>query len=398
MTKNSEKPLPFDGLKVIDLGHTVMGPTAGMILADMGAEVVRVERTPKGDRTRYLKGFGCGFYTFFNRNKKSLCLDLKDEDGLAIFKRMVAWADVLIENFAPDTMARLGLDYPALSQINPGLVYCSLKGFMPGPYADRLALDEVVQMMGGLAYMTGPRGMPLRAGASVTDITGGMFGVIGILAALRERDRTGRGQKVTSTLFESVAFLMGSHMAYRAVTGEPAPPMPERAGTWAIYELFKSKDDKQVFIGITSDQQWLRFCEVFGFDDLAKDDRLATNNQRVDERPRLLPELALRFKKFTEAEIISQAEKASIPFAPVATPDDLFEDPQLKSNGLLETVLNNGVKSKFPRLPLLVGDHDFNLRANPPQVGEGGDEVLQELGLDRDEIDALKKRGVVVGP
>lgn len=398
MTTDSEKPLPLSGLKVIDLGHTVMGPTTGMILADMGAEVVRVERTPKGDHTRYLKGFGSGFYPFFNRNKKSLCLNLKDQEGKDIFGRLAAWADVLIENFAPGTMERLGLDYAALSKINPGLVYCSLKGFMPGPYEERLALDEVVQMMGGLAYMTGPTGRPLRAGASVTDMMGGMFGVIGTLAALRERDRTGRGRKVTATLFESVAFLMGQHMAYRAVTGESAPPMPERVSSWAIYELFKTKDDKQVFIGITSDQQWVRFCKVFGFDDLAGDIRLETNNQRIDERPRLIPELSRRFAELSKAEIIKKAEKASIPFAPVSRPEDLFDDPQMNANGLLETLLPNGERTKLPRLPLRVGDHDFSLRANPPRVGEGGDEVLNELGLSQTEIDGLKQRGIIVAP
>lgn len=392
----TDQPLPLSGIKVLEVGHAVMGPAAGLILADMGAEVIKIERTPKGDHTRYLKGFGIGFFPYYNRNKKSLCLNLKDEKGREILYRLVEDSDVFIENLGPGTMDKLGMGYQKLTEINPRLIYCSLKGFMPGPYENRLALDEVVQMMGGLAYMTGPKGMPLRAGASVTDIMGGTYGVVGILTALYDRERTGRGQHVRSALFESVAFMMGQHMTCAAVTGEPAPPMPERVSAWSVYQLFNTKEGEKIFIGATSDQQWQRFCRTFGFKDLLEDDRLATNNQRIEQRDWLISELKRRISAFSKSELLDMAEKANIPFSPVAKPEELFEDPQLNEGGsLMETVLPGGIKTKLPRIPVRVGSYDFNLRNNPPEVGEGSQEVLKSIGLTKKEIDELDKSGVI---
>ncbi len=244
---------------MLEFTHAVMGPSAGLILADLGAEIIRIEPSPEGDHTRRLKGFGTGYYTFFNHNKKSLAVNLKTEAGLKIVNKLLGTADALIENFAPGTMDRLGLGYEAVSARNPRLIYCSLKGFMDGPYANRSALDEVVQMMSGLAYMTGPPGQPLRAGASIVDIMGGTFGAVAILAALRERDETGEGQLVQTGLFETAAYIMGQHMAYAAISQQPVPPMPARISPWAVYRLFTSRDGQLVFIGITSDKHWLAF-------------------------------------------------------------------------------------------------------------------------------------------
>jgi len=391
------RTLPFEGIRVLEVGHAVMGPTAGLILADMGAEVIRIERTPRGDDTRYLKGFGAGFYPYFNRNKKSLCVNLKSEKGKEIVYKLAADADILIENLGPGTMDRLGMGYEELSARNPRLIYCALKGFMPGPYEKRLALDEVVQMMGGLAYMTGPGGKPLRTGASVTDIMGGTYGVVGILTALYERERTGRGQYVLSALFESVAFLVGQHMTYSAVTGRAAPPMPERVSAWSVYELFETREGEKIFIGATSDQQWVRLCEVFGFNDFLSDDRLTTNNQRIDERGWLIPELTRRIATLSMAEAVELAQQARLPFSPVARPEDLFEDPQLNDGGsLVETVLPSGVETKLPRIPVRVGSYDFKLRNNPPGVGEGGREVLKQMGYSDEKMASLVEEGVVV--
>lgn len=397
-TDQQKGPLPLAGIRVLELSLAVMGPTAGMVLADMGAEVIKIEPAPKGDDTRRIKGFGTGFFPAFNRNKKSLVLDLKQPDGKTIMDRLVETADVLVENFAPGTIDRLGFGYDRVSRINPRLIFCSLKGFMPGPYEKRPALDEVCQMMGGLAYMTGPAGRPLRAGASVLDIMGGSYGVIGIVTALYERERTGRGQHVLATLFESVALLMAQNMATAAVTGKPLPPMPERGRSWSVYDLFETSDKDQVFVGITSDAHWQRFCVSFGYDDLKADSRLATNNSRVDEREWFMPELRSRLAKLTRAEIMKRAEEACIPFAPIARPEDLFEDPHLnQSGGLLETTLPDGRKTKLPRIPLRMGDNDFGLRSDPPTLGEGSDELLLSLGLEPSRIDALKKAGVI-GP
>ena len=400
MEKNGseKKRLPLEGVRVLELSLAVMGPTCGLVLADMGAEVIKVEPTPQGDETRRLKGFGVGFFPGFNRNKTSLVVDLKHPEGKAVMERLIKTADVLVENFAPGTIDRLGYGYEAVKKINPRLIFCSLKGFMPGPYEKRPALDEVCQMMGGLAYMTGPSGRPLRAGASVLDIMGGSYGVIGILTALYERERTGRGQYVRATLFEAVVMLMAQHMSVADLTGTPAPPMPERGRSWSIYDLFEASDGKHVFIAVTSDAHWQRFCKSFGFDDLFADAGLATNANRVDERERLLPELRGRLKKMTKDEIMEKAEKASIPFAPLTKPEELFADPHLNAaNWLLDTTLPDGKKTRFPRIPLKIDDYDFGLRRNPPAPGEGSEELLLSLGLDRDRIEALKKEGII-GP
>lgn len=391
----ANKPLPLDGIRVIELSLAVMGPLTGMVLADMGAEVIKVEKAPDGDDTRRLKGFGAGFFPYFNRNKKSLALDLKSSQGKEVLRRLLKTSDVMIENFAPGTIDRLGFGYDTVKELNPRLIYCSLKGFMPGPYEKRPALDEVCQMMGGLAYMTGPSGRPLRAGASVVDILGGTYGVVGILAALWEREHTGEGQYLRATLYESVALLMAQHMAVAAITGEEPPPMPERGRAWSVYDLFPAADG-QVFIGITSDRHWQRFCQVFGFDDLAGDERLATNQGRIEERHRLLPELRKRLQAMPKDRIMALAEEARIPFAPVTRPVELFDDPHLnQSGGLVEMALAPGVKAKMPRIPLRMDAHDFRLRSDPPAVGQGGETVLRKLGYDDAQIEALRREGII---
>ena len=391
-----ESDLPLRGIKVIDMGHAILGPTCGLILADMGADVIKVEKAPDGDDTRRLRGFGVGFFHYFNRNKRSLAVDLKREEGKEILRRLIARADVLCENFGPGTMERLGFGYDDCARINPRLIYCTLKGFMPGPYEKRPSLDHLVQMMGGLAYMTGPRGRPLRAGTSVIDIVGGMFGAMGIITALYERMLTGKGQLVRATLFEATAFLVGQHMAMAAITGEPPPPMPEGEMPWGIYDLFDTRDGEMVFVGVTSDQQWQRFCEVFGLKDLLEDPRLSTNNDRVRERPWLIPRLKETLGSLTKEEIMRRSEKASIPYAPIGRPDQLLDDPHLiQGGGLVETTLPTGKKARLPKLPLRMDDHDFGLRREPPGIGEHTVEVLEELGFTAEEIDDLLSKGVV---
>lgn len=387
--------LPLSDIRVLELGHNVMGPACGLVLADMGAEVIKIERAPEGDDTRQLRGFGMGFFPFFNRNKKSVAIDLKSEKGKSILKRLIASSDVFVENFAPGAVERLGFGYKEASDINPRLIYCSLAGFMKGPYEKRTALDEVVQMMGGLAYMTGPPGRPLRAGSSVIDIMGGSYGVIGILTALYEREKTGKGQYVIATLFESVALLMGQHMAYCALSGESIPPMPVRVSAWSVYQLFESKDGDKLFIGITSDQQWKRFCETFDLPSLYADERLSTNNSRISERDWLIPRLQELFRGLEKAEIMRLCERAQIPFAPIAKPEDLFDDAQLNAGSLVETSLTGGIKTKLPRIPVRVGSYDFGLRNNPPAIGEGCYDVLKSIGLSTEEIEELKAAGVL---
>ena len=387
---------PLAGVRVLEFTQAVLGPTAGMVLADMGAEVIRVEPTPHGDPTRKLRGFGMGYYPYFNRNKKSVVLDVKDPRGFAVVETLLESADVLIENFAPGTMKRLGLG-PELTERYPRLVYLSLKGFLPGPYENRTALDEVVQMMSGLAYMTGPRGTPLRAGASVIDMMTGVWGAMGAILALRERDSTGRGQVVSSALFETAAFVMGHHLAYSLASGEEVPPMPERVSAWAVYHQFKTADDQLVFIGVTSDKQWLRFCDAFELPDLATDARLTSNNDRIRERDWLLPRLRDHVATLTLDEAVQRCERAGLPFSPVARPEDLFQDRQLLEGGsLLETTLPDGTEGALPALPLVMGSERWGKRLDPPLLGAHTREVLLAAGISSEAFSELAADGVVV--
>jgi crotonobetainyl-CoA:carnitine CoA-transferase CaiB-like acyl-CoA transferase len=382
--------LPLAGIRVVEFSHTVMGPSCGVILADLGADVVKVE-PPEGEPTRRSAGFASGFFPYFNRNKRSLTLDLKSEAGIELVRELLAESDVLIENYAPGTMDRLGLGYEALAALNPRLIYCTLKGFLTGPYERRPALDEIVQYMTGLAYMTGPPGRPLRAGASVVDILGGAFGAIAILAAIHERERSGRGQLVKSALFESSAFLVGQHMAGEAVVGEPAAPMPARGAAWGIYETYPTAAGGDVFIGVTSDQHWKRFCTAFGLDDLAADPALRDNTGRVANKERLKARVAAAVITLTAAEVCERCERAEIPFSPVATPSDLFDDPQLNAGiGLMATQLADGRRTKLPRLPIEVGTHALGLRRQPPQLGEHNAEIIAEIRGTRAAADARR--------
>jgi crotonobetainyl-CoA:carnitine CoA-transferase CaiB-like acyl-CoA transferase len=388
--------LPLDGVRVVEFSHMVMGPTCGLILADLGADVIKIEPAPAGDNTRRLVGSGAGFFAIFNRNKRSLALDLKSAKGLELAKRLIRRADVLTENFRPGALAGLGLGYDALKADNPGLVYCSLKGFLSGPYESRSALDEVVQMMGGLAYMTGPPGQPLRAGASVNDIMGGMFAAIGILAALRERAATGRGQLVQSALFENNVFLVAQHMAQFAVTGQAAAPMPQRISAWAVYDVFATSDGEQVFVGVVTDTQWRAFCETFALPELLADSSLATNTQRVEARAWLIPRLREVFLTRTRAEIISGCEQARLPFAPITKPEELFDDPHLASPGaMVEVSLADGRTTRVPALPLEMNGRRFGRRLDIPRVGEHGAVIAQELGYTPEAIMALAEEGVL---
>lgn len=387
--------LPYEGLRVVEFTHMVMGPTCGMVLADLGAEVIKVEpigHGRQGDATRQLLGSGAGFFPMFNRNKKSIALDLQTPEGKEAVLRLIATADVVSENFKPGTMKKLGLDYDSLEALNPRLVYVSHKGFLPGPYEHRTALDEVVQMMGGLAYMTGRPGDPLRAGTSVNDIMGGMFGAIGAMAALAQREKTGKGQEVQSALYENNVFLVAQHMMQFAVTGKPAAPMPARISAWAIYDVFKVKDEEQIFLAVVSNTAWAIYCDAFGFDDLKNDPRLQSNNDRVKAREWMMPILRERMAKFSAAEISAVFERYALPFAPITRPQDLFDDPHLNATGgLADIELPDGKQTRTVLLPLTLGGQRPGVRCSPPKLGEHSAELLSELGYTEEQIRTLSE-------
>ena len=388
-----EAALPYKGIRVIEFTHMVMGPSCGMMLADLGAEVIKIEsigQGRQGDATRYLLGSGAGFFAMFNRNKKSLALDLQSPAGQEAVLRLIGGADILIENFKPGTMSGLGLDYARLKGLNPRLVYVNLKGFLPGPYEHRTALDEVVQMMGGLAYMTGRPGDPLRAGSSVNDIMGGMFGAMGAMAALAEREKTGLGQEVQSALFENNVLLVAQHIMQYAVTGEPAAPMPARISAWGIYDVFTGQDGAQIFLAVVTDTAWKIFCEAFSLTDLLNDTRLSTNNDRVRQRDWLIPLLRERLSAFSAAELAHLFERKGLPFAPITRPQELLQDPHLlATGGLAPMQLPDGRDTLTALLPLTLAGSRPGIRSNPPRLGEHNRALLSELGYSETQIRAL---------
>ena len=399
MTKmNTSKPLPLSGIRIVEFTHMVMGPTCGMVLGDMGADVVKVEPMA-GDSTRKLLGVGAGFYPLFNRNKKSIALDLESATGREVVARLVARADIVSENFKPATMEKLGLDYATLSARHPRLIYVSHKGFLPGPYEHRTALDEVVQMMGGLAYMTGRSGDPLRAGSSVNDIMGGVFGAMGAMAALMQRQQTGQGQQVQAALFENNVFLVAQHMLQFAVTGQPAAPMPERISPWGIYDVFSVQGGAQIFLAVVGDTQWRVFCEAFGFSDLYADTRIATNNDRVRARAWLMPLLRERLALHTREELSAVFEREGLPFALITDPQHLFADPHLlQTGGLAPMTLPDGRETSVPLLPLTLDGERLGLRLDPPRLGQHGREVLLGVGYSDNEINAMVQAGTLALP
>ncbi|EFF75387.1 CaiB/BaiF CoA transferase family protein [Achromobacter piechaudii] len=397
MTSRATSRLPYEGIRVVEFTHMVMGPTCGMLLADLGAEVIKVEPIG-GDSTRRLLGSGAGFFPMFNRNKKSIALDLKQPEGVLAALRLIDTADVVSENFKAGVMQKLGLDYATLKARNPRLIYVSHKGFLPGPYDNRTALDEVVQMMGGLAYMTGRAGDPLRAGSSVNDIMGGMFGAMGAMAALAQREHTGLGTEVQASLFENNVFLVGQHMMQYAMTGRAPAPMPTRISAWAVYDVFTVKDGEQIFLAVVSDKQWDIFCRAFGLEEWLSDPRLATNNDRVRAREWLMPMLRAHFAGHDAASLAARFEEEGLPFAPITRPEQLFADPHLNATGGLAPItLPDGRESFVPLAPLTLDGRQPPIRLQPPAVGEHTDALLRSVGYRDDEIAALKAKRITEG-
>lgn len=386
---------PLAGIRVVEFSQMVMGPTCGLILADLGADVVKIEPI-KGDRSRFFKGPASGFFANYCRNKRSIAVDTTTAAGQEVTRRLIGKADVLIENFRPGFLKRFGLDYESVAAFAPHVVYCSLKGYLPGPYEHRLALDEVVQMMGGLAYMTGLPDRPMRAGASVNDVMGGMFGVIAIQAALAERQSTGRGRHIQSALFENNVFLMGQAMMFETVTGTPSIPFSIKDSPWPVYDLFDTKDGTKLFVAIVGEEHWQAFCRAFGREGWLADPRLATNQGRVDQRPWIIPEIAEVLRKWPAGELAQTLERLGLPFAPVNKPSDLFEDPHLaQSGGFIDIRLPDGRPAKTPALPVSIDGARLQNHRDPPRIGEHTREVLTDVGYGEAAVAALAEEGTI---
>jgi crotonobetainyl-CoA:carnitine CoA-transferase CaiB-like acyl-CoA transferase len=393
--------LLLSDLRVIELGHIVSGPSVGLILADLGADVIKMERPEGGDQSRARADES--LFLTFNRNKRSMVLDLKSSRGKEIFGTLLKTADIVVDNYAPGVMEKLGLGYDTLSGINPGILYCSIKGFLPGPYGDRPLLDEPAQMMGGLAYMTGPPGQPLRAGASIIDISAALFGIVGLLAALHQRKETGRGRRVQVGLFETTVFFVAQHMAMAGVTGQCPPPVPERLKGkgvgWAIYRIFITQDQRQVFIGITGDAHWERFCREFQVEDLWEDLSLRTNLGRVQKHGLVNERVQKIVSEIPLGPLTARLEKSQIPHSVINTPMDLFQDPHLRArNHFLSVTGPGGATTELPGLPLVFDSDQAGVRRQPPKLGQHTEEIMRELGYSPEQIAILKETGVLRSP
>ena len=391
--------LPLQGIRVVELGHIVAGPSGGLLLADLGADVVKVEQPGQGDQSRAMPNQGSTFYAL-NRNKRSLAVDLKSAAGREIFARLVRVTDVVLDNYAPGVLDRLGIDYAWATDLNPGIVYCAIKGFLPGPYGDRPLLDELAQIMGSMAYMTGPLGQPLRAGPSVVDIGAATYGVLATVAALFDRQRTGRGQRIQSGLFETTVFLSAQHISQASVTGQTPLPMPSRGmGSrlgWGVYQLFTTADQRQVFIAITSNAHWERFCREFELPDLLADSSLNTNARRCANRPRIIPRIDAVVGGLRADELMRRLESARVPYAALNTPLDVLADPHLVATGaLVEIQSAEGQTLQVPAAPVASTAFSVGLRREPPGLGQHTRELLNELGYADLEVDALATQNVV---
>ncbi|HKA43324.1 MAG TPA: CaiB/BaiF CoA-transferase family protein [Burkholderiales bacterium] len=398
----SRQKLPLEGVRVLELSHIVAGPSGGLILGDLGADVIKIEHPETGDTARSHSNSGSTFYSF-NRNKKYLALDLGKPDGKLIFERLVAQSDVVLDNFAPGALRRLGLDYEWGRGVNPRIIYCSVKGFLPGPYADRPFLDELAQMAGGLAYLTGFKDQPMRAGASITDIGAATYGVIGILSALYRRERTGVGDCIDSGLYETIVFWVSQYITTVQLTGVNPPPRGSRDSTmgaymgWGVYQLFPTRDGRQIFIAVTGNRHWAGLCDALDFGDWKHAPEFSSNRKRSAQKPRIAERVKQAVEQLTYDEIAARLYKALVPYSPVNTPLDLIDEKQLKEGRRWLHLAVGNERFKLPKLPIAMGGTaEFEVREQPGCLGEHTDSILAALGYSAPEIEKLKAERVVL--
>ena len=395
----SEGDAPLEDVTVLELGHIVAGPFCSLILADLGADVIKVEnRRHGGDSVRGSSELGTSLFNAMNRNKRSVTVDLKDDAGREVFERLVADADVIVENFGPGVTDRLGVDYGTLREVNESLVYCSIKGFGEGPYEEYPALDPITEALSGLMSVTGlPDEQPVRVGTSISDMAASFFGAIGILSALRQRDLTGVGTYVEAPMFESTMPFMSYWLAYSQAHDVVPEPIGASHLNWAPYDVFQTADGEWTFVGPSSERHWERLCDALELD-LADDERFETMIDRREHREALRETLADVFDDWTQPEVLERLRDVGVPVAPVNDVSDVLEDDHLEATDALteiETVEGKETTVEVPKLPLRADRFDPPEGERPPELGEHTDGILRELGYSDAEIESLRERGAL---
>ena len=403
---------PLSGLRVIDMSRVLAGPWCGQIMADLGCEVIKIERPGRGDDTR---GWGppnlkdaqgkdtgeAGYYLAANRGKKSLTLDIASPEGQDIVRALAKDADILIENYKVGQLAKYGLDYATLRKLNPRLIYCSITGFgQTGPYADRPGYDVMAQGMGGVMSITGerddrPGGGPQRVGIAVSDLFTGVYAAVAINAALHHRDKTGQGQHLDMALLDTTVAVMSNQALNYLVSGEAPGRLGNEHPNVVPYQAFATKDH-HVIMAVGNDAQFARFCELAGKPALAKDPRFATNSQRLVNRAVIIPIVEQIMKTKTRAEWMEALEKAGIANGPINSLDQVFEEKQVRARGM-KIELPHPLAGKVPLVgsPMKFSATPVEYKLAPPMVGQHTDEVLKSIGYDAAKIEELREKKII---